>query len=236
MGGGRAPSKKRQAPKKVRAKSYKRQKVKYGATKRGFSTNIARPLGKKLNAKFRYSDSISINPGAAGAAGVHVFSANGLYDPDVTSTGHQPTGFDEVSALYDHYTVTWVKIRCFFLNGDTTYSGICGISLKDNANVETDWRAYDESGLSNTGVALIQGGQSDPLVLEHEVTLSEFLGRPNILSEDDLRGTPSTNPTEQAYWHVWVAPGVSQDMAASTVIVEMEYMAIFTEPKIVGLS
>lgn len=35
----------------------------------------------------------------------HLFRANGIFDPDVTGTGHQPLYRDQVADLYTNYTV-----------------------------------------------------------------------------------------------------------------------------------
>lgn len=63
----------------------------------------------KIFRKLKYSTDIQLNATAA-SIDVHVFSANGLYDPDVTSTGNQPRLFDQYMALYNHYTVVAAAI------------------------------------------------------------------------------------------------------------------------------
>ncbi len=62
-------------------------------------------LGNRLPIKFKYQTSGTLNPGVAGVAAIQVMTANGLYDPDITGVGHQPRGFDQIMALYNHYTV-----------------------------------------------------------------------------------------------------------------------------------
>jgi len=46
---------------------------------------------------------------------VHEYALNGLYDPDLSGVGHQPMGFDQLSAMWKRYRVWKVdfKIRCF---------------------------------------------------------------------------------------------------------------------------
>lgn len=67
-------------------------------------------LKTKFTAKLRYVDVISFDPSAA-TAGKHVFRANGMIDPDVTGTGHQYYGSDELKALYAFYRITSSKIK-----------------------------------------------------------------------------------------------------------------------------
>ena len=92
-------------------------------------------LKDKMKVTFRYASRIIINPAAAGN-GVHVFSANGMYDPDLTGVGHQPRGFDEVMPLYDHYTVIGSKCTVAACNLSTG-GGILGIALKDSTTTKT---------------------------------------------------------------------------------------------------
>lgn len=50
-----------------------------------------------------------------GAGTGHVFATNSIFDPDVTSTGHQPLGRDLWASMYDYYTVLECEyeIHCY---------------------------------------------------------------------------------------------------------------------------
>ena len=52
--------------------------------------------------RLKYVEFFSSNTGTAVPA-VKYFSANGCYDPYISGTGHQPRGFDQWTAFYDHY-------------------------------------------------------------------------------------------------------------------------------------
>ena len=72
--------------------------------------------------KLRYCTQVSI-PGGAGH-GSYQFRANSLYDPDLSGVGHQPMGFDEMSARYLHYQVLGSRIKVSpIINGTTTSQG-----------------------------------------------------------------------------------------------------------------
>ena len=60
--------------------------------------------------KHRYADQCSIVYTGSSGMITHSFSANGLYDPNLAVGGHQPMGFDEQMAIYDHYCVLGAKI------------------------------------------------------------------------------------------------------------------------------
>jgi len=48
-----------------------------------------------------------------------VFRANSLFDPDFTGAGHQPNGFDQIIAAFNHFTVTRARIRVRVLQVNT---------------------------------------------------------------------------------------------------------------------
>ena len=62
-----------------------------------------------MTAKLTYADKFSCGNGGASYT-VKYFCANGMYDPNVTGTGHQPLLFDQYMALYHKYAVTSSRI------------------------------------------------------------------------------------------------------------------------------
>jgi hypothetical protein len=84
-----------------------------GRTNRGARRQLKRnrmiiykaPIPNKFATKLRYSESVNIDPSLGGVPGVHVFNASSCYDPNTTGIGHQPRGFDQWMAMFDHFTV-----------------------------------------------------------------------------------------------------------------------------------
>jgi len=62
-----------------------------------------------IDVKLVYAETFSLT-GTLGYAN-YEFCANGVYDPNVTSTGHQPLYFDQYIALYERYMVKSSRIR-----------------------------------------------------------------------------------------------------------------------------
>lgn len=178
-----------------------------------------------------YERGYSINPGLGGTAATHVFSCNGLYDPDISGAGHQPSGFDSLTGFFDHYTVLSGRIYVTFHNSDTTYHQNVGIYLADFTTAETDARVIIENGKGVMTKLAPAGQDAAQCQLSMPISISKFLGRPDPLSEDDLRGTVATNPAEQAYYHVWCSPTSGVDSSAVGFEVRIEYYAVWTEPK-----
>lgn len=200
-----------------------------GAVMTNRSLNV---VPNTMKATLHYcSRSIDINPGAAGSCASHVFSANGLYDPDITSTGHQPMGFDNYMALYQDYTVIGSKITIFARSADLTYGQFVGIQLRDDSSVNTDGENIVENGRNvYTHIGQATSG-NDLAQVSYDCNLSEFLGLSHIMSCDEARGSASTNPIEQAYYHVFCFPDSVADSAGVRFMAQIDYVVIFSEPR-----
>ena len=150
----------------------------------------------------------NINPGI-GAPGVHVYSANGMYDPNITGVGHQPMGFDQfIGVLYDHYCVVGAKIKAtLYPSSDTvsTTAGNFGVTLQNTATPITNLEQVLETGY-NTHKAVGGYTSSRPITVVYRCAPYKFLGIPHPMSGDEAKGNSSANPSQQAYFHVFYAP------------------------------
>jgi len=76
------------------------------------------PFGKSKTCKHRYSTFFSLNPGV-GVSADRIFMANGMYDTDVSGTGHQPYGYDTLATQYNQWTVLRSKITVTVYNNQS---------------------------------------------------------------------------------------------------------------------
>lgn len=190
------------------------------------------PLPTKFATKMRYNQSVVLSPTAASTPALHVFRANSLYDPDYTGIGHQPRGFDQLMALYDHFVVVGAKITVTFIGQNNNNSNfICGISLAaDNPILgsRNDYMEYpNTSHAIVTNTAATTGKRTISKVFSNK-----FLGRSKPLSDSQLKGSAAGNPEELAYFHVWAAKndGAVADPTVECEIV-IDYLAVLIEPK-----
>ncbi len=195
------------------------------------------PLPTKFRVAFRYANiGIDLNPGAGGLLANHVWAGNDLRDPNVTGAGHQPSGFDQLMTMYDHFTVIGARLHCTFVNEDTANAQMCGVSIRDTATVETDPRVIIESGACKYAVIGPEGSSRDTKTISYNLNPSKFLGRSKPLSDPDLKGSTSASPAEMCYFHTWAGPTSAVDAGIVNVNILLEYTAILTEPVQVGLS
>lgn len=232
-------------PKATRAnvKSIIRKKAPYSReTTRKYDLPFFRlqkqmPVGfpKTNMVKLRYVDQITLSPGLS-TVGPWVFCANSLYDPSVTGTGHQPSGFDQWSVFYNHYIVVSSKITvsATLLTAGTESGsvGILGITLADDPTSSSNVTTLLEQP-TTTHTTLTFNNQSRPAKISKTYSTKKFYNITNVSDNFSRLGSViSSNPTEQAFFNVFVGSGnTSLDPPSVNCLVVIEYLAMFSEPK-----
>lgn len=194
-------------------------------------STAAGPLATKLKAKLIYHETVNMDPGVGGLASSQVFSANGVFDPNITGGGHQPRGFDQLIALYDHCTVIASKIHLQLANNDQTNPNLVVLSLRDNSAAVPSVDDVMEYRFVKQKVLGIEGGSCTGQI-GMQCNPNRYLGKSKPLNNSDLRNSVGSNPVEQAYFHLSCLPvdGVTNSASVSAQV-RIEYTVIFTEPK-----
>lgn len=187
---------------------------------------------KKL-VRLKYTENITINPGAAGAIAYHQFSCNGMYDPNRTGVGHQPIGFDQWMSWYDHYHVIGSKITVYTRSVDTTTDTIVGIYKSDTNSFSptTAEHACELPGAVYKHLPRTGTGDATSIKVRSKYSPRKDQSSSKVLSDDQLRGDANNDPTEQHYFTIFAAAPYSADPTTISVWVHIEYLAVFTEPK-----
>lgn len=221
----RAPSKSVVPKKKARNVDYKptfRLSVMKNPHSNAFLHN--------LRCKMIYVEPITLNPAAASVA-TYVFSANGLYDPNITGSGHQPTGFDQMTALYGEYVVVGANCKVTFQNTATTAGTACmfGVYLSRTTSTASIGYTYLENGNCVYTTAEYNGTGSSVKVLNYSCDMSKEAST-DITKDEGYSGTGSANPAEQRFFFVWACPlDFASDLGAQTALVEITYDVIWRD-------
>lgn len=196
------------------------------------------PLGRTLRTKLRYCEELFEIDSTAGIITNYVFSANGLYDPNITGAGHQPVGWDQLIAMYDHAVVIGAKITVTFRNSDATYANFVGIRMSDTATGLSDMTQAIENGACITKLLENNGNNGSVITtLSYRVNPNKYLGISKPMSSDRIRNSSSSNPTDQCYFHVMSAAlntSVNPDIISCQAVIE--YDVVFIEPKALATS
>lgn len=185
--------------------------------------------------RLKYCTEIALNP-PSGATQTHNFSANGMFDPDVTGIGHQPKGFDNWTGVYRHYTVIASKIKVTPVSTDGT-AGLTGFYF----GVGTTTGTIDYNGMSPTTIMESANATSYKFI-NHFTTSGadnysavkafwsgrKVFGR-NVLGASQFSGSSGANPDEQSFFTVWAGSVNGNDPGNVNYLVEIEYIAVFAE-------
>lgn len=163
----------------------------------------------------------------AGALNYKQYIANGLFDPYYTGGGHQPMGFDNWMAMYNHYFVVSSKITIRASQSAAQSSLLC-ILAEDDATLP--YSSVEEMAENRDSSALKLVVPGNEVLVSKSWYAKRAFGR-NALSSDSQQGTGAANPSEVS---VFTIGGNTVDHASTATVyfaVEIEYHVIFTEPK-----
>lgn len=222
-------------PKKGIRRPAKGNPYSYGRfpTSRGnFVVSMPRnlPLPKTFKTMFRYCEkNVAVNPAAGGAVGSYIFSANGLYDPNISGVGHQPLGFDQFMLMYEHATVIGSKIELHWFNPNADLS-IVGCYLDNDTTVSVDAEQIIENAKGTYAYLSDDNGTSkNQCVMRLGCNPPKFLGLSK--GEAALRNSNGSNPSEQVYFVLWGASPGTGDPGALNCMVVIDYIVELHEPK-----
>jgi len=186
-----------------------------------------------------------MNCSSASPVDGYVFSANGMYDPNIISTGHQPYAFDQLGLIYNKYRVIASKIKVYVasLASTSTTNGYVTVTLTPDAST---WSSYTgtlqvlESNIRQ-GKMLITGNQANTLALQGSgnrvastcaYNAKKYFGK----IDDNQSGTTSANPGEQAYFTVIYCSNNGNDPDQINLMCMIDYTVEWSDPKLLALS
>lgn len=179
-------------------------------------------------------NNITISP-TAGSIATEIYRATSVYDPDVAVGGHQPRYLDQIMPMYDHYVVMGAKINVTLHSKDNAIPGVVMLGLFDDGSPLSSANDYMEN--KHSRYKCMSTNWSGPPTYISSTYSPKFLGKKDPLDSDELKGTISTNPTENAYWHLVIAPmDAGDDLGNVTAIVRITYRVAFVEPNTVAQS
>lgn len=93
----------------------------------------------RLRTVLPYSDQFNLTGATLSAVygTERAFRLNSMFDPDFTSTGHQPFGYDQITPFYARYLVDKVEVDITFSDpqGDGLYVGVFAKNFNDPATL-----------------------------------------------------------------------------------------------------
>lgn len=203
-------------------------------------------MPNRARATLRYCEQVSLNPGVGSPANYY-FRANDCYDPNLTGTGHQPKGFDQLMSWYNHFTVERSRIRVTIQPPSLTglgvqmgfvgvYAGATDLSSIQSLGAGSAAANMMEARMQNhMDFAFFGSLQLSPIwkVLKTKFDFGQWFGPKADPSLPNFQGDSSSSPTEGVFFGVTLCSwDNTADTDAALVLVDIEYDVIFAEPKI----
>lgn len=210
----------------------------YGYKSRRPNRNLTSvPVGlgfpKRMVMTHKYNEQIVLTTGGAGALNYTTWTCNGMYDPLTSVGGHQPMYFDQMAALYNHYTVIGSKIvvRVISTTAQTPNNVplTVGCFINDDTTLTyTTFQTLMENSLGKHRII----GTTDKTQTTFGLKWSAkkvFGG--SILGNDNLIGTAGANPTEMQNYTFWMDSSTPAVASSCILDVSIQYIAVWSELK-----
>lgn len=186
---------------------------------------------KTLPRTFIYYDRISVSAPASGTLTEIVYVANDLRDPTNAVGGHQPYGFDQWMAWYDHFTVTKSKIEVTFAesnpNASIVHATQCCLRLDDAGDHELNPTLVMEM----PGSKVLMLGSSNSKRLTKTFNARRFFGGASKIGSSEYKGNTTFSPTERAFFHIGLAGAESGSGSNIELLIKVTYTATLSERK-----
>lgn len=191
---------------------------------------------EKLNFTHRYVERKTLT--GTGLQVVNI-SCNGMWQPNASGLTHQPLYFDQISPLYNQYTVIGSKVSVQFMftlpptdaAGSTATPIIvpteCIVYLNDNTTVTpTNIFFLQEQGDAKK---TFLGPGSDMVKTIKMGWSAKKVGGTGLISNPNWFGTASANPIEQYYYTIGVSAVDLTTSVSVQAIIQVDYIAVWTE-------
>lgn len=203
---------------------YTTSKKKKYYTKNPVAIRLGRqPIPKQLFNRLKYAETVNVAIGVSGL-GSYLYSCNGMYDPNITGTGHQPMYFDQWSAMYNHYTVLKSTMKATVV-ANTTGATIFSLGQDDDTtiNAANSYTIWERPGYQ-TKVVNSPVEPSGTSLWSKWDAKKVFGADPQ--SDPALQGSATSNPTEQTFYVIYFDTLPSTTV---TVLVEIWYDVVWDE-------
>lgn len=175
------------------------------------STSVGFP--RKMLVKLRYNDVQQLTIDTSGGALTRVVNyqyQTSLYDPDLTSLGHQPMYYDQLmqpASIYGKYRVYGIRYEFWFMNTNTNQlMPVCIYhSATSNVVTTTSWNLVEEQ----TGMRAVNVGplNTKATYVRGYLDLAKTLGctKRDVRTEDDFEAVYNANPARMGYLAVYAS-------------------------------
>jgi hypothetical protein len=204
------------------------------------------PFGQVFDTEVNYCDYFNMNP-SIGAATSTLFLANGIYDPTFALGGHQPHGFDQLSAIYDSWQVISSTMEVVLypqisttalINGSGTVNNqligsFMSVCVRDKPEILTGALTTLVDILERPNIKTVfVNSNSEPTAIRASFSMPKFYGRTRGLDDAEITGTGTADPNDKVYYHVIFGPPEGgSNLDSHQFIIRIKYKCRFFNPR-----
>lgn len=185
-----------------RYRKYNRKRKRYNKRNRMNTYSLKGPVQQpdRVMIKLKYTEIVNYS----GSPLIEqIFRANGIFDPNLTSSGLQPNGFDQWAALYDRYRVHACKINTSIIaTGTGNASNTCIVSVTPS-NLPTAVGSSLEGIIGNPYCKYKVVGPNlgtSIAYISNYVNIKNFMGKKGVPYDDVNQAETNADPSRQVYW------------------------------------
>ena len=212
-----------------------------------------------------YCDTVVV-PSLDGGSAPYKFRLNSVFDPDLTSTGHQPRGHDQWSTMYQRYCVIGAKVLVEPLNTQSNTNvdaTLFGYVDDDETSDQHTIEQLRELNMPHTTHKYVELGQSAVGAttyrrpnLRYNIGMKKFFGiskksqiltasgigqgdsspQPSSLNPYGLSAVTNANPTNVCYLKLHSQTNYPGAQQTVACRITIKYLCIYHDSKEVGSS
>jgi len=217
---------------KTKPKYAKKARRNLKARKAVYANKQIGMLGSNPRVSFNYVETLSPTPTIFG---VYSFMVNSLYDPNYSGTGHQPSGFDALAALYKHYIVLKATVTVRAINTSTTVPAYIGgafsrLTLDGDIDGTNPVINFEEQSSAKVFMLGVQGSGSETKTFRMSVIPHRFMGMSKPIADDRFWGDNSANPSESVFWNLLTCSVNHSSNPTVVYSIKTEFFTMWREP------
>jgi len=227
--------KKKTGPKRRRygRKVYKRKPM--------FTLSSAMPFGQSQKVRHRYVDSVQLTTSSEPINGMYryTFALNSAFDPNQSEAGHQPLGYDQMSAIFNQYTVIGARFNCKVIpmnDSDDSIGLLAYVTETPEPRTGRQIETLIEQGAGKYVICPPTGPSATTNVriknISGKISIKKQLKVNNLLDNENLRAVSNANPARLLYLHLiyWCATNGSLASVPMRVILTLDQLVVWQRP------
>lgn len=200
---------------------------------RPYTKVMKQPVSDKIFTKLRYSEGVTMTMATGGLLYNYTFQSS-IFDPDLTSTGHQPLWRDTYATMYNRYRVNGIAYRFFVRNTDVQQISMFFVQHSSVTTLDTSINTLIERGTARRYYLDAMQGRTNLIKGYLSVAKTYGMSREQFAADDGFDALIGANPTKMAYLHMM---GAHRHTGQNTLNVQVEltyYVEFFDRINISG--